>query len=78
VAEVWEWQGFIVASARASLGGRRLRLVDRARSPAGLGVSGYTVTRWEAGTMLPTARNARKLARRLGVDVEALELDKPT
>jgi putative transcriptional regulator len=43
-----------------------------------LGVAGYTVTRWETGQMRPTAGNARKLARRLGVDVDALGLGKPT
>jgi transcriptional regulator with XRE-family HTH domain len=43
-----------------------------------LGVSDYTVTRWETGQMRPTAGNARKLAKRLGVTVEALGLGKPT
>ena len=37
-----------------------------------LGVSVRTFTRWENGESVPTARNARKLARRLGVSVEEL------
>ena len=43
-----------------------------------VGVAERTYRTWEAGTNVPTARNARRLARRLGVTVEALELGKPT
>jgi putative transcriptional regulator len=50
---------------------RGLTQADLARL---LGVSAYTVARWEAGEMVPTARNARRLARRLGVSVEELGL----
>ena len=63
----------------------RLRELRRARGLSQedlarlLGVSGYTVTRWEAGHMVPNARHARQLARRLGVSVDDLRLgDQPT
>jgi transcriptional regulator with XRE-family HTH domain len=39
-----------------------------------LGVGERTVRRWENGEAIPTARNARRLARRLGVTVADLEL----
>jgi transcriptional regulator with XRE-family HTH domain len=40
-----------------------------------LGVNKATLCRWEAGATIPTRRNAKALARRLGVAVEQLELD---
>ena len=43
-----------------------------------VGVAERTYRSWEAGTNVPTARNARRLARRLGVTVEALGLGKPS
>ncbi len=50
---------------------RGLSQADLARL---LGVSAYTVGRWEAGQMVPAARNARRLAKRLGVSLEELGL----
>jgi transcriptional regulator with XRE-family HTH domain len=42
-----------------------------------LGVGERTVRRWETGEAIPTAAHTRRLAKRLGVTVEALELGKP-
>jgi transcriptional regulator with XRE-family HTH domain len=39
-----------------------------------LGVGLRSIVRWESGDATPTPRNARKLARRLGVAVEELGL----
>lgn len=41
---------------------------------AQVGVDTATLRRWEAGTTVPTRRNVKALARRLGVSVEELEV----
>jgi transcriptional regulator with XRE-family HTH domain len=43
-----------------------------------VGVQTSQVSRWERGTAEPSARHARRLARALGVAVEALGLGKAT
>jgi transcriptional regulator with XRE-family HTH domain len=53
---------------------RRARHLTQLDVATSLGVSLSTVRRWESGESAPTARNARRLARRLGVSVEALGL----
>jgi transcriptional regulator with XRE-family HTH domain len=41
-----------------------------------LDVLGDTVGHWERGDTVPRQRNARRLAKRLGVSVEELNLDR--
>jgi DNA-binding XRE family transcriptional regulator len=51
---------------------RRTARLSQQDVAVSLGVAVSTVRRWEAGTAAPTASHARKLARRLGVSLEAL------
>jgi transcriptional regulator with XRE-family HTH domain len=57
-----------VAELRREQGLTQEEVAYRAR------VSLRSVTRWEKGTSAPHKRNARRLAKALGVDVDALHL----
>ena len=57
---------------------RKARGLTQAALAYMVGVSERTIRSWESGEASPPKRQAAKLARRLGVTVEALALGKPT